>query len=533
MVRTSSLRRVFVSVKGYYFQAEVQGQLVTWLVPHPLAQVLPNDVDYKVMLTFLELYSTMVRFVLAKLYHDNGLKYPPVLEASLEEAGTGLQAIVHQSVGDDGFDVGKKQKQSKEKKSVNGKNKKKALPQESESESEEESDEEIDSEEEEDHEKGIEQHLKSLNAKVQQLQQEITDGDNDQGTGGKKQKDIFEDGDDDDNDSENEDLEIDSGSDDDNDDDDAADPDDADIPAAKIKGTVTLPTPDDDIHEDNDIRGDDDDDGDAAIFSTLFKGLVFFLGREVPKEQLLIVIRSFGGEAGWEGEGSPLAKSDPTITHQVMDRPLPSAAAGGLEVLYKDMNYSHPGGGGGGRRREFIQPQWVFDSANAKVLVRSELYAPGQALPPHLSPFVNEDEEGYVPEYGQQLKELREAALAAKRASSQKEGGGGGGLLGSGGEEGFVGEKKGVKIGGGNDDGEAEEAVYAAELAKELGGGGDVKLGKKRRAAAGAGDGDDQEALKDVMMTRKTKKMYATLKKQERAKKARVEELETKAKKLK
>ena len=489
----------------------------------------------------------MVRFVLAKLYHDYGLKYPPVLEASLEEAGTGLQAIVHQSVGDDGVDgekktrkEKKKQKQSKEKKSVNDKNKKKALSQES--ESEEESYEEIDSEEEEDNEEVIEQRLKSLNAKVQQLQQEIVAGDNDQGTGGKKQKYIFEVGDDDDNDSEDEDLEIDSGSDDgeeeeeddDEDDDDvkAADPEDADIPAAKTKGTVTLPTPYDDIHEEDAISyiDDNDDDDDSAVFSTLFKGLVFFLGREVPKEQLLIVIRSFGGEAGWEGEGSPLAKSDPTITHQVMDRPPPSAADGGLQVLYNDINYSHPGGG---RRREFIQPQWVFDSANARVLVRGELYAPGQALPPHLSPFVNEDEEGYVPEYGQQLKELREAALAAKRASSQK---GGGGLLGSGGEEGFVGEKKGGKIRGGNDDGETEEAVYAAELAKELGGGGDVeKVGKKRRAAAGAGDGDgdDQEALKDVMMTRKTKKMYATLKKQERAKKARVEELETKAKKLK
>ncbi len=39
IARTHALRRVFVSVKGWYFQAEVSGQAITWLVPHPLAQV--------------------------------------------------------------------------------------------------------------------------------------------------------------------------------------------------------------------------------------------------------------------------------------------------------------------------------------------------------------------------------------------------------------------------------------------------------------------------------------------------------------
>lgn len=37
--RTHALRKVFASVKGFYFQAEVLGQMVTWLVPHQLAQV--------------------------------------------------------------------------------------------------------------------------------------------------------------------------------------------------------------------------------------------------------------------------------------------------------------------------------------------------------------------------------------------------------------------------------------------------------------------------------------------------------------
>ena len=30
------------------------GETVTWLVPHAITQLLPSDVDYRVMLTFLE-----------------------------------------------------------------------------------------------------------------------------------------------------------------------------------------------------------------------------------------------------------------------------------------------------------------------------------------------------------------------------------------------------------------------------------------------------------------------------------------------
>lgn len=36
-------------------QAEVEGQKITWLTPHALQQVLP-EVDYRVLLTFLEFY---------------------------------------------------------------------------------------------------------------------------------------------------------------------------------------------------------------------------------------------------------------------------------------------------------------------------------------------------------------------------------------------------------------------------------------------------------------------------------------------
>ena len=39
VVRTNSLRKTFISVKGFYFQADIMGQTITWLVPHQLSQV--------------------------------------------------------------------------------------------------------------------------------------------------------------------------------------------------------------------------------------------------------------------------------------------------------------------------------------------------------------------------------------------------------------------------------------------------------------------------------------------------------------
>ena len=112
-------------------------------------------------------------------------------------------------------------------------------------------------------------------------------------------------------------------------------------------------------------------------------------GAQVPREVLLLAIRAFGGVAGWAGEGSPLAEGDEAITHQVVDRP-----AQGHRFL----------------AREYVQPQWVFDSLNWRVLADARLYAPGAPPPPRLSPFAGGDEEGedgYVPEYAKALRKLQ------------------------------------------------------------------------------------------------------------------------------
>ena len=105
----------------------------------------------------------------------------------------------------------------------------------------------------------------------------------------------------------------------------------------------------------------------------LFEGKVFFVSREVPRETVELVIRSFGGKMGWEGVSFPFPRDDPSITHEIVDRPsVPSAVA----------------------NRDYVQPQWLFDSINNGILLPVERYGPGVSLPPHLSPFVDNDAEG-------------------------------------------------------------------------------------------------------------------------------------------
>ncbi|KAF8633998.1 hypothetical protein AX15_001172 [Amanita polypyramis BW_CC] len=93
VMHTRSLRKVFLSIKGIYYQAEIMDQPVTWLIPYQFTQHVPPDVDVRVMLTFLELYQTLLGFVFFKLYTDAGLIYPPPLDTAKDEGAAGIGAF--------------------------------------------------------------------------------------------------------------------------------------------------------------------------------------------------------------------------------------------------------------------------------------------------------------------------------------------------------------------------------------------------------------------------------------------------------
>lgn len=78
---TSSIDKSFISVKGVYMEAKIpnfQDIAVRWIIPHSFTQNLPKDVDYRVMVTFFEFYSTLLDFIFFKLYSDLGMRYPLV-----------------------------------------------------------------------------------------------------------------------------------------------------------------------------------------------------------------------------------------------------------------------------------------------------------------------------------------------------------------------------------------------------------------------------------------------------------------------
>ena len=93
VIKSKSLRKTFISIKGIYYQAEVMGEKITWLVPHKFSQELPSDVDYRVMLTFLDFYEVFLSFVFFRLYGSLGLRYPPTISSEKDEMGAYLYSV--------------------------------------------------------------------------------------------------------------------------------------------------------------------------------------------------------------------------------------------------------------------------------------------------------------------------------------------------------------------------------------------------------------------------------------------------------
>lgn len=88
VIEGGCLRKVFISIKGFYFQAEIKGQTVTWITPHHFSFTPHSkaEVDFKVMSTFVEFYTVMLGFVNFRLYHSLNLYYPPKFTA-LQQSG--------------------------------------------------------------------------------------------------------------------------------------------------------------------------------------------------------------------------------------------------------------------------------------------------------------------------------------------------------------------------------------------------------------------------------------------------------------
>ncbi|KAL4998795.1 Pescadillo [Aspergillus recurvatus] len=102
LITTNSLRKSFLSIKGIYYQATIQGQDIMWLVPYRFVQRVNGDVDYRIMATFVEFYTTLLGFVNYRLYSSIGLRYPPKFDTRLDENGAELAAFTLEgrTVGD-------------------------------------------------------------------------------------------------------------------------------------------------------------------------------------------------------------------------------------------------------------------------------------------------------------------------------------------------------------------------------------------------------------------------------------------------
>jgi len=136
--------------------------------------------------------------------------------------------------------------------------------------------------------------------------------------------------------------------------------------------------------------GENQLDDEAMKRRRLFAGFTFFLSREVPRGYLELISLAFGAKVGWEGPNSPIRSNDPSITHHIVDRP---KLLSSYDALPKS--------------REFVQPQWILDCSNFMFVLPIEKYGVGQTLPPHLSPWVDNEEEGYKPTYALVIEKLK------------------------------------------------------------------------------------------------------------------------------
>jgi pescadillo len=323
LIVSHSLRKSFLSIKGIYYQATIQGQDILWLVPYRFNQRVTSDVDFRIMGTFVEFYQTLLGFVNFRLYASVGLIYPPKFNANSDDHGAELGAFTLE-----GNSVGPLEQPRLQ---ITNGDSKDAPP-------DPKLQAEIDKLMLQLNEPETEVEKINENRKLREEEEQGTDA-----------IDRFE-------------------------------------PAAP--GGDLLPQPDYSITDP----------------STLFSNLTFFLSRETPRQPLELILKAFGCKRiGWDavlGDGAFTHNElDPSITHQIVDRPLlrssqPEDGDAAVEDnqtaqrLQPDLRVPD---------RIYVQPQWVWDSINDEELKRPDLYAPGAQLPPHLSPFVKKVRGQYDP----------------------------------------------------------------------------------------------------------------------------------------
>mmetsp|Transcript_5103 Transcript_5103/g.9728 ORF Transcript_5103/g.9728 Transcript_5103/m.9728 type:complete len:568 (+) Transcript_5103:15-1718(+) len=218
----------------------------------------------------------------------------------------------------------------------------------------------------------------------------------------------------------------------------------------EAKGEKEEPEAMEDAEEDAEDFEDPQDGDEESREVCIFSGLTFLLGREVPQDSLEFIILAGGGAVLRDGEISSEAAASEKITHEIIDRP-----------TQKRKLFS----------RQYAQPQWVYDSFNVRALLPLEHYKPGVKLPPHLSPFVDDEKEGYIPKQREVLRSW------------------------------------GGKVGGEPPADDVEEGP------KEV-------------------DENDDKELAKIMMTGKTKRLYDTMKRAEGKKDAKNEHLRLKRQRL-
>jgi len=340
LIVSHSLRKSFLSIKGIYYQANIQGEDILWLVPYKFNQRIMGDIDFRIMGTFVEFYMTLLSFVNYRLYTSIGLKYPPKFDQLMDEQGAELAAFSLEGVN---IATDGEVKAITNVETAHG------------------PDPKVQAE---------------VNKVVKRLKADSSNGDTP--------------------------MEVDAA--------EEAATDSIDKFEPVAPGGDVLPQP-------------EESSNDPA---QLFSHFTIFLSRETPRQPLEFILRAFGCKRiGWDavlGEGSITTDdTDPSITHQIVDRPVIQAAttANGdgednqtAQKLAPNQRY--PG-------RIYVQPQWVWDSANDLELKSPELYAPGASLPPHLSPFVSNKQGQYDPTLPLGAQETEGEALDAEIADANDE----------------------------------------------------------------------------------------------------------------